>query len=493
MFKTLQSTFTRDNDYPARQFRIAMRRRVLEGTIYDKLPHPFHEEKASNGEYIPLRQRRPSVRHGTCGIVVDDSVSMLFSEAHFPEIVCEDAEGTREALAKLVKETGLNEVMIDAATRGSVGSVAIFLRVLEGRVFWEVMNTEYLTPLWKPTAPDTLQSVREQYKVKGSDLRAAGYSVKDDDLNEDHWFLREFTDTQEVFYQPWKVRDEKANQRKPKVDDKRTVSHNLGFVPVAWVKNLTGGDAIDGLATFPDEAVDTAIEIDYQLSQAGRGLKYSSDPTLVIKEPAGGTNGQIIKGAGNALVVGSDGDANLLEINGTAAQAVMEYVELLRKIALEKMHGNRTDSDKISAAQSGRAMELMNQSLIWLADRLRISYGEGALLNLLRMVVKASEKMPLKFKNGKIVEGIDAKAEIGLRWPDWYQPTADDRQNTATTLKTHVDSGVMSQETATKTIAADYDIEDVAAERAQIEKERQEALANEAALAQSMTQQLPKK
>ena len=33
-------------------------------------------------------------------------------------------------------------------------------------------------------------------------------------------------------------------------------------------------------------AIETKIEIDYQLSQAGRGLKYSSDPTLLIKEPA---------------------------------------------------------------------------------------------------------------------------------------------------------------------------------------------------------------
>ena len=32
------------------------------------------------------------------------------------------------------------------------------------------------------------------------------------------------------------------------------------------------------------------------------------------------------------------------------------------------------------AAQSGRALELMNQGLIWLADNLRVSYGEGALL-----------------------------------------------------------------------------------------------------------------
>ena len=46
-------------------------------------------------------------------------------------------------------------------------------------------------------------------------------------------------------------------------------------------------------------AKETGIEIDYQLSQAGRGLKYSSDPTLWIKEPAG-LEGEVVRGAATA-------------------------------------------------------------------------------------------------------------------------------------------------------------------------------------------------
>ena len=71
-------------------------------------------------------------------------------------------------------------------------------------------------------------------------------------------------------------------------------------------------DPSDGACTFR-AAIETQIEIDYQLSQAGRGLKYSSDPTLLIKEPAT-TDSEIVKGAGNALVVSEKGDAKLLEI-----------------------------------------------------------------------------------------------------------------------------------------------------------------------------------
>src|SRR5574340_1121950 len=71
------------------------------------------------------------------------------------------------------------------------------------------------------------------------------------------------------------------------------------------------------------------------------------------------------------------------------------------------------------------------------------------------------------------------KAEIVLRWPAWYQPTAQDAQNKAETLRTHTDAGHMSRETAVKAIAADYDIEDVPGELTKIEKE--EAARNAAA------------
>lgn len=482
MFKTIKDKIQRDKDFPQRQFDIDVLTRVLRGKLYEHLEYPFHQEKKDNiGEYIPLRDRRPSVRYGLCRIVVDDSVSLLFSEGHFPSIECKD-EATREALADLVKETKLNQVMIDAATTGSVGSVAVFMRVLSNRVFFEVQNTQYLTPIWKTDAPDTLEKVVEQYKVKGSVLKDQGYTIADDELAADFWFKREWDANAETWYMPWKVGtaagDGDADDKAPQRDGDKTTNHGLGFVPVVWIKNLPGGDAIDGECTFPPEAIETAIEIDYTLSQNGRGLRYSLDPTLMIKEPAVDNDGKMIKGGGNALLVGSDGDAKLLEISGTASDAVLNYVRCLRELALETAHGNRANADKLSAAQSGRAMELMNQSLIWLADKLRISYGEGALLDLLRMVVKASAKFKLQKKDGTPVGELNATEKLSLTWPAWYAPTIQDMLDRATTLRMLCDSGLLSRETAIKILAAEYDIEDTKAEKLLADadmKERNEA------------------
>ena len=170
-----------------------------------------------------------------------------------------------------------------------------------------------------------------------------------------------------------------------------------------------------------------------------------------------------MRGAGNALIVGEHGDARLLEIGGTASAAVMEYVRTLRELALESLHGNRASPDRLTAAQSGRALELLNQGLIWLADNLRITYGEGAILDLVKMISQASRRYPLRVR-GRPIAPIDAQMPFTLKWPRWYSPTAEDRQRDAQTLATLATSGHLSRETAVKSIADTFDIEDIRVE-----------------------------
>jgi hypothetical protein len=462
MFDTICDLIPRDPDYPARARALDIRKRVLNGTHYDVMPYHFHEERGAGGEYIPLRSRRPSVRYALSRVVVEDSVALLFSEGHFPTIDCGD-QAVRSLLADVVKETRLNQVMIDAAVKGSVGSIAILMRVLAGRIFFDVLDTTFLTPVWDQQAPDTLASLTERYKVPGAALVSNGYDIDDPAI--DYWFERNWDADVETWFLPTPV-----NSTAPgTVDETRTLRHGLGFVPIVWIRNLPGpsasGDPNDGACTFR-AAIETQIEIDYQLSQAGRGLKYSSDPTLLIKEPAT-SDTEIVKGAGNALVVSEKGDAKLLEIGGTASAAVLDYVRTLREFALESVHGNRASADRLTAAQSGRALELMNQGLIWLADNLRVSYGEGALLALGRMVLRAASRYPLRVM-GEPVPKLDANVRLSLKWPRWYSLTADDRQKDAQTLATLVGSGQLSRETAVKVIADTYDIDDVSAELARI-------------------------
>lgn len=479
-FRSVQEKVQKDKDFPERTFVIQWLTRVVDGTLYDSLRHPFSEEKTGSDEYVKLSDRRPSARTRICRTVVNDSVAMLFDDDHFPDIECED-EPTRTKVTELVKEFGLRGVMIESATFGSVGSIAIQMRVLKRRIFFKVLPTAFLTPKWKDDEPDVLDSVTERYKVKGHALKKQGYAINDADINTDFWFQRIWTESAEEWYQPQEVKRFSRivtltavpeTEEPPVLDTQRTVQHTLGFVPIVWIKNLPGGNGIDGDPTFPLEAIDMQIECDYLLSQGGRGLKYQSDPTLVIKEQPFGDAAAPprVKGAANALVVGTEGDAKLLEITGDGAASVLEWVKGLRELALEGAGGNRSNADKISAAQSGRAMELMHQSLINLASKLRISYGDNGLQTLLNMIVAASKKLQLKTKDGKAIGELGAKP-IALRWPRWFAPTYADMQTEAGTLTALTGGGLLSKETATQTIAHEYDVSDVTQELSRIKKD----------------------
>ncbi len=473
-FRALKKTFQQDRELPPRAHDLSSLRRVIQGTQYDQIAQEFHEETTNNGQtYVPIRQRRPSVRYPLCRLLVEDSISMLFSGDHLPTVTCSD-EPTQTALLQIAKDCNLSQALIEAAMIGSVGSVVLFLRVLRNIVYVEALKTEYLTPTWNPEAPDELVSVREKRKTRGKDLLDAGYDIADEDVASMFWFEREWTAMSDTWFVPKLVdsRGEKA-QGADVIDKARTTQHDLGFVPMVWIKNLPGGDQNDGLPTFTPEMVDVQIEIEYLLSQGGRGLKYSADPLLLIKEPAGTDSGDIVRSASNALIVDKDGDAKLVEISGSAATAIMEWVRFLRELALEGAHGNRASAEKLSAAQSGKAMELMNQALIWLTDKLRVTYGEIGLLNLYGLIVKASHKIKLLNRDGSKIAPMSLIDPLGLRWPDWYAPTSKDRQEVATTLRILVDAGIMSREKAVETIASLYDIEDTKAELLLIEAEMQ--------------------
>lgn len=483
--------------------------KILNGTFYSILNRQFDEERVGNDEYVPLKDREPSVHVGTNLIptVVEDSVFMLFGERQFPEIDTKD-KAARQVFADLVKETKLVQVMRDAAFRGSVGSIAIRIHLSKnGRVHFKVFDTPFLTPIWNDDEPDILDAIVEKYTILGADLAKQGYSISKDDLKARFWFQRIWDPNAEVWFIPWKYADDPEDKPyTPVRDDQRTVRHNLGFVPFVWIKNLHGGDEIDGGCTFKS-VIDTCIEMDKQMSQLGRGLKYTQDPLLLIKEPpleqvfaANGMeevtlpNGQtsFVRAPNSSLNIDSEGDAKFLEIDGTAATAVIAYVDKLRGSALETMHGSRLDPEKLGGGPRGsKALEMVNASLVMLSDNLRASYGEIGLIGLMNLFQRIVRKRPGQVRvNGRVVPATVGQVDdLSLRWKDFYSPTPQDLLTQAQGLAAAIKAGIISRETAIKVIASDYDIESVDAEKALIEAERK--VEDERAIALSAVTEVP--
>jgi hypothetical protein len=458
---SLQQSMPKVERLPHRATKIVNLAKVLNGQHYDHIANDFSQETGGGDDaYIKISERRPAIKSFLCSTVVHDSVSLLFSEGHFPTVNSTD-KNTSKSLNAIIKQCKLNEIMIDGATRGSVGSIAIQFKVLRGKPFFEVHNTAFLTPFFDPEDPDTLLRVVERYTVDSETLIAQGYNVSPDRSR--YFFQREWNSEEEIWYLPFATDETPVIRR----DEVNTIKHGLGFCPLVWIKNLPGGDGVDGACTF-EAAIDTSIVIDYLLSMGNRALTFTADPKLVIINPSGEEK-PITGGSSNAIVIQDSGArAEFLEISGTASEAVREYVRYLRSVALEAVHGNKTDPDKLSAAQSGRAMEMMNQSLIWLADRLRTSYGEVGLISLLKMACLASKRIKGGIKLGsEFITDLDEN-DISLLWPRWYASTAEDRQADATTYSALTKSALISKKTALKVLASEYDIEDIEAELEQI-------------------------
>jgi hypothetical protein len=236
------------------------------------------------------------------------------------------------------------------------------------------------------------------------------------------------------------------------------------------------------------------------MSQVGRALKYSADPLLVLKleddmtlqqnmiqvgDSIGGSSRKLARSANNALLLNKDDEAKLLEISGDACKAVLEYVRFSRELLLETIHGNRSNADRVNAAQSGKAMKAMNQALIWLTDHLRVSYGEGGLLMLIQMIIDISNTTGYSILlDGKQLSNLNKKAKISLDWPAWYPDTPEDKVQEANAIKTNIDAGVLSPQTGTKNIAPNYSIENIEEELKEIEQHKKELAAQNPKLSQ---------
>lgn len=92
-------------------------------------------------------------------------------------------------------------------------------------------------------------------------------------------------------------------------------------------------------------------------------------------------------------------------------------------------------------------------------------------MRLLRMALKVMTSVTVTM-NEEVVSVSGSWTDLALRWGDFYPLTPSDEDQTATALKSLIDTGIMSKETATKVIAGHYDIENVAEERAKVEAEQ---------------------
>jgi hypothetical protein len=447
--------------YSARQKCLDFLWSVYHGKQYDHLRYPFSQEtRSGTEEYIPLRERKPSVRYKLPKIVVKKSVGMCFAGRNWPTIST-DNQKFSDWLDAFYKKFNFSPFATRVATFGSIGSVVPVFKLNKSTkvLTLDVWNAKDCSPIFDPSGD--LEEVTLRYLTTTDSLRTRGISpglgFSKEPRDKKWWFRRKLTKQEDIVYSPteeneWDESDPEVAKKIQRLDEFSSL-HNLGFVPALWVRNLPveddSSDAIDGMSTFGD-IIDIVIEIDYTLSQTGRGLKYNSDPDLMVKEPMGNVDGTAthIKTV-RTLEVGEKGDAKLLEMQGTGQKVCLEYVEKLRNFALEVLRGSRKDPQRaLSHAMSGKMAELLEDDLIGLATELRTCYGTGFLIPFTKKILAALEQYELV--GGTVIEEIDEDTinSIDLSWGPWFEPSSSDHLQFQQALDLATEGGRLDIETA---------------------------------------------
>jgi hypothetical protein len=453
---------------------------------------PWISEQA--GFFVPLKMRRPSAPLHLGKTIVSTFTSLLFGEGRFPKSMVGGSEKTQDWLEAVVKASSLRTRMVQARNLGgAMGTVVLSWCFRNGKPRVKVHNAknivvhewedrDELIPAWA--------SEIWRYQKDVWDARDRKY------YRRMFWYRRDWTPDYEILFDPIPYESKREPNWEEYVSESNLVRHDDGFCHLVWIQNVPT-DEIDGKPDY-DGQYDALDAVDMVNSVLVRGIALNLDPTLVLKmdEHILKTVG-IKKGSDNAICVGEAGDAQYLELSGSANDAGIKVVELLRKGILENAQCVVPDPNEIAASgTSSVAMKVIYRPTISVASVLREQYGDRGVVRLLDQMQrvaaeKAKTKVPITNDAGeptgeeavpivnlppKVVSepvvGEDGQptgekttklvdqdpgdgGDIVLDWGEWFPMTPQDKQASMTTLSLATGGAqVLSKQTACEEAAS---------------------------------------
>lgn len=446
--------------------------------------------------YVPLRLRRPTAPYRLARVIVNSFTSLLFGHGRWPAIKNPD-EQVEDYARELARAANLRSVMIRGRNLGgSVGTVGFSYRFWNGKPKVEVHNGKHL-------CVHEWEDQNELIPAHVSEIYTYPKDVYDEQkrryVQKWYWFRQDWTPMADVAFQEC----EYENDKDPTwvIDDENTVVHNDGCAHFVWCQNLPEEDQsqIDGQPDYAEQ-YEVFESLDVLKSVVVRGSTLNLDPTLVLKlDPDIVQRTGIKKGSDNSLLVGLSGDAKYMELQGNSVNVGIQLIDRLRDAALESAQCVVPDPDKIgNAAHSRQGLKTIYEPMLSKADVLRVQYGraiERIIEGLCRSAYNHTGYEPIVDDTGVPTgeevhytvdlppkvrtepeldeDGAPTGAEtifydertppeperlvdVELDWPDYFNPTADDRQKDIGTLGAAVTQRVMPQQSAVEEVAQMY-------------------------------------
>lgn len=473
---------------------------------------------AERSWWVPLKMRRPSMTYRLGKIIVDSFTNLLFGENRFPIISVEGDEKTEDLLQTISRVGKLPVKMIQARNLGgSMGTVGVSWCFREGRPRFEVHNAKNLfVHKWKDRLDLTPEHVSEVYLF--SKVKWDGKAFN----KQWYWFRRDWMPEADVRFKDVAFDPDPNADIEWEVDMERSNFHDDGVCHLEWIQNMPT-DEQDGLPDY-DGLYESFDAVDVIMSVISRGAIANLDPTVKLKvDPDLVNRFGITKGSDNALVVGKDGDADYMELNGSSIEAGIKLVDMKRRSILETAQCIVPDPHEVAAqGVSSVAVKTMFAPMLAKSDVLREQYGSAIERILTNIVLVLKDKLgadvsivdgetgeespakftldlPKKVETAPMIDPIDqvetdetqtiqtersigAGGEVSLAWPPYFPPTPQDQGLIATALTT-LNGGkpALSQETAVEAAARAYGV-DPAEEWKRVQEQAKADQANQAAM-----------
>lgn len=454
------------------------------------------------GTYVALKTRRPHSPYRLARRIVSGFTSFLFGHGRWPTIRVHGDHMTEDWLNSIAKVVNLKTLMIRGRNLGgSVGTVGLSWRFYEGHPRVQVHNAKHVyVHEWEDREDLIPAHVSEIYTYEKDIFNREKKKFE----RKWYWYRRDWTPLADVVFK--EVEYHKDHEPTWQVDEAATTVHKSGKCHFIWIQNLPEDDdtSIDGQPDYAElyEALDS---LDILKSVVVRGATLNLDPTLILRLDPDivSRTGGVKKGSDNSLLVGLTGDAKYMELGGSSITSGLALIEKMRDAVLESAQAILPDPNEIGGAgTSALALKAIYQPMLDKADVHRETYGEG-IKRLLEQIWESGYA-----RHGKMVdvpamddEGAPVVDEVGnqvltqeqeviilpprvdevpnpttgeieivktertpgeggeieLDWPDYFLPTADDKNKTVTTLQLAVTAKIMSQQSAAEEVAAMYE------------------------------------
>jgi len=448
------------------------------GTVYDLDLHgvqlaEWEQDTRSNGDVIPIGERKPAVRYCYGAALVDRVVS-LFGEPTLRVVVDgETSPDLTAALGDLLRRIGWHAlwdtVVLGTLIQGS-GCASIASRGL-GRLRRKAYMAHEVYPVFGADAPD----VADRYGIDDDDLaelRVSYVYPRDVDTalgRQRRWFLfrRDLTPVETITYDEVDVTSVSlAATVIPKTEAPGgRVRHGLGFVPAVWVRWREIPGEVDGPSLFSG-IEDILAAIDRQASQRYRACETHGDPKASPKnaeDMAVLMDQSVAIGARRMLPV----PVELLEISASGQEAQAALVRDLQRAAQERTGVYVHDPERSGGALSGVAQEQLYLPTVSLVRRIRGPIGESVALlaakayRLARVMDPAHAPVPWP-------EG----AEVVAEWGPVIPPTTADAQAAVAAVVQAKAGGLVSARTAVGYVSRLFGVGDPDEELERIREEQ---------------------